>query len=36
MADGAQKRTRKQKKAVCCDDCYFRRNQLCALDLPEA
>jgi hypothetical protein len=23
------------KKAPCCEDCYFRKNMLCALDLDE-
>lgn len=32
MAEGTRKRN---KKPVTCDECYFRCNLLCALDLPE-
>jgi hypothetical protein len=30
---GTQSRRAVQK--VCCDECFFRTNLLCALDLPE-
>lgn len=27
--------TKTKKKCVSCDECYFRKNLLCALDLEE-
>jgi hypothetical protein len=29
------KQGRRASRKVSCDECYFRRNLLCALDLPE-
>lgn len=28
-------RTRRAAQKVSCEDCYFKRNMLCALELPE-
>lgn len=30
-----RKQAKRTNKAVTCDDCFFRRNLLCALDLDE-
>lgn len=35
MAEGTNKGNGKRSKAITCDDCYFRRNGLCALQLSE-
>lgn len=32
---GPKRGTRHKKEAPTCDDCFFRRNHLCALDLAE-
>jgi hypothetical protein len=32
---GAATRKVRGKKAYTCDDCFFRQNMLCALDLDE-
>jgi hypothetical protein len=29
------KQSKRAPRKVSCEDCYFRRNLLCALDLPE-
>jgi hypothetical protein len=32
---GARKKTRSGSRAVSCEDCFFRANMLCALDVQE-